>query len=63
MRPRNATRSCGKPRKGNQWYFGMKAHVGVDSRSKLIHAVVATAANVHDATVLPLGFLRFRQRR
>jgi len=29
----------------------MKAHVGVDSKSKLIHAVVATAANVHDATV------------
>ena len=40
-------------RKGNQWCFGMKAHIGVDSRSKLIHAVVATAANVHDATVLP----------
>jgi IS5 family transposase len=40
-------------RKGNQWYFGMKAHIGVDSRSKLVHAVVATAANVHDATVLP----------
>ncbi len=33
-------------KKGNQWYFGMKAHLGVDSRSKLIHAVVATAANV-----------------
>jgi len=31
----------------------MKAHVGVDSKSKLIHAVVATAANVHDTTVLP----------
>jgi IS5 family transposase len=27
-------------KKGNQWYFGMKAHVGVDSRTKLIHAVV-----------------------
>ena len=40
-------------RKGNQWYFGMKAHFGVDSKSKVIHAVVATAANVHDATVLP----------
>ena len=40
-------------RKGNQWYFGMKAHLGVDSRSKLIHAVVATAANVADSTVLP----------
>lgn len=40
-------------KKGNPWYFGMKAHFGVDSRSKIIHAVVATAANVHDATVLP----------
>jgi transposase, IS5 family len=40
-------------RKGQQWYFGMKAHIGVDSKTKLIHAVVATAANVHDAIVLP----------
>lgn len=39
-------------RKGNQWYFGMKAHIGVDSRSKLIHSMVATAANVHDSQVL-----------
>src|SRR5215831_3795025 len=40
-------------KKGNQWYFGMKAHVGVDSRTKLIHSVAATAANVHDSQVLP----------
>ena len=40
-------------KKGNQWYFGMKAHVGVDSQSKVIHAVVATAANVHDSVCLP----------
>jgi IS5 family transposase len=33
-------------RKGNQWYFMMKAHVGVDSKTKLIHTAVATAANV-----------------
>ena len=39
-------------RKGNQWYFGMKAHIGVDSQSKLIHSVAATAANVHDSQVL-----------
>jgi IS5 family transposase len=39
-------------KKGKQWYFGMKAHFGVDSRSKLIHAVVATPANVADSTVL-----------
>ena len=40
-------------RKGKQWYFGMKAHVGVDSEHKLIHSVVATAANVADSQVLP----------
>jgi len=39
-------------KKGNQWYFGMKAHVGVDSRTKVIHSVVATAANVHDSQCL-----------
>ena len=39
-------------KKGNQWYFGMKAHVGVDSKTKIIHTAVATAANVADATVL-----------
>jgi len=40
-------------KKGNQWYFGMKAHLGVDSRTKLIHAAVATPANVADSTMLP----------
>jgi IS5 family transposase len=40
-------------KKGNQWYFGMKAHFGIDSRSKLIHAVTATPANVADSAVLP----------
>ena len=40
-------------KKGKQWYFGMKAHIGVDSRSKLIHSVAATAANVHDSQALP----------
>jgi IS5 family transposase len=40
-------------KKGNQWYFGMKAHLGVDSRTKLIHAVAATPANAADSTVLP----------
>jgi IS5 family transposase len=39
-------------KKGNQWYFGMKAHVGVDSKTKLIHSVVATPANVHDSQAL-----------
>jgi len=40
-------------KKGNQWYFGMKAHIGIDSRTKLIHAAVATPANAADSTVLP----------
>ena len=40
-------------RKGQQWYFGMKLHIGMDSRIKLIHSVATTAANVHDAKVLP----------
>lgn len=40
-------------KKGNQWYFGMKAHIGVDSKTKVIHAVVATAANVADSQILP----------
>ena len=40
-------------KKGNQWYFGMKAHFGVDSRSKLIHSVAATPANVADSRMLP----------
>jgi len=39
-------------RKGQQWYFGMKAHVGVDSKTKLIHTAVVTPANIADATVL-----------
>lgn len=40
-------------KKGNQWYFGMKAHLGVDSRHKLIHSMTTTAANVHDSQALP----------
>ena len=40
-------------KKGKQWYFGMKAHVGVDSKTTLVHAVVATAANTADSAVLP----------
>ena len=39
-------------RKGNQWYFGMKAHIGVDSKTKLIHSVAVTPANVHDSQVM-----------
>jgi len=40
-------------KKGKNWYFGMKAHVGVDSKTKIIHTAVVTAAHVSDVTVLP----------
>ena len=38
-------------KKGNQWYFGMKAHVGVDA-SGLVHSAGVTSGNVHDAKVM-----------
>jgi len=40
-------------KKGKNWYFGMKAHVGVDSKTKIIHTAVATAASVSDVAILP----------
>ena len=35
-------------KKGNQWFFGMKAHIGVDAQSGLVHSMTCTAANEHD---------------
>ena len=35
-------------KKGNQWYFGMKAHIGLDEESRLVHHVECTATNVAD---------------
>ena len=49
-------------KKGNQWYFGMKLHIGVDSQSGLAHSAVVTAANVHDKHPLP-KLLHGRERR
>lgn len=37
-------------KKGDQWYFGMKAHIGVDANSGLVHTVIGTSGNVHDVT-------------
>ena len=37
-------------KKGQQWYFGMKAHIGVDAQSGLVHTLIGTAANVSDVT-------------
>lgn len=39
-------------KKGSTWYFGYKAHIGVDSQTGLVHTVKSTAANVHDVTVI-----------
>jgi IS5 family transposase len=38
-------------RKGNQWYFGMKAHIGADAASGCVHSAEMTSANVHDSVV------------
>ena len=38
-------------KKGNEWRFGMKCHVGVDAFSGLVHTIVVTPANTHDITM------------
>ena len=40
-------------KKGNQWYFGMKLHIGADSQSGLVHSASVSAGNVHDSHELP----------
>jgi IS5 family transposase len=40
-------------KKGNQWHFGMKVHIGVDSKTGLVHSATVTPANVHDSQELP----------
>lgn len=53
---KNATQSrdpdMHQTRKGKQWYFGMKAHIGVDARSGLVHTAGVTTGKVHDAKVM-----------
>ena len=39
-------------KKGNQWYFGYKKHIGVDADSGLVHTVETTAVNVHDSNMV-----------
>ena len=39
-------------KKGNQWFFGMKAHIGVDAESGLVHTAGVTSGNVHDAKLM-----------
>ena len=40
-------------KKGNQWHFGMKLHIGADAKTGLVHSAVVTSANVHDKHPLP----------
>jgi len=40
-------------KKGNQWHFGVKVHIGVDSKTGLTHSASITSANVHDSQELP----------
>ena len=49
-------------KKGNQWHFGMKVHIGVDSKSGLVHSASVTPANVHDSQELP-NLLRGNETR
>ena len=49
-------------KKGKQWHFGMKVHIGVDSQSGLIHSASVTTGNVHDSQELP-NLLHGEERR
>jgi transposase, IS5 family len=49
-------------RKGRQWYFGLKAHIGVDSKQGTVHSVATSAANVSDVHMLP-GLLHGEERK
>ena len=40
-------------KKGNEWHFGMKLHIGADSKTGLVHSASVTAANVHDSHEVP----------
>ena len=37
-------------KKGNEWHFGMKAHIGVDAETGMVHRITTTPANAHDIT-------------
>lgn len=44
-------------RKGKQWNFGMKAHIGTDTESGLVHSLVGTSGHVHDVTQVGKGLI------
>lgn len=47
---RERDQEMAQARKGNNWHFGMKAHIGVDTDSGLVHTVITTLANEHPRT-------------
>ena len=49
-------------KKGNEWHFGMKLHIGTDSKTGLVHSASVTAANVHDSHEVP-NLLHGRETR
>ncbi len=49
-------------KKGNQWHFGMKMHIGTDDAFGLIHSIATTSANVHDIAVADQFFMRRTER-
>jgi IS5 family transposase len=51
-RDKSRDKEMKQTKKGNQWYFGMKAHVGTDSKTGLAHSIVVTDAGVHDSQVM-----------
>ena len=61
-RDRDRDPEMGTTKKGGQWYFGMKAHIGVDDKTKLIHTVVATSGKRADSMMLR-HLLHGRERR
>ena len=52
----------GSSKKGNQWYFGMKVHIGVDSQSGLVHSASVSSSSQHDSQQLP-NLLHGQERR
>ena len=51
MCPKQRDPDAHQVKKGNEWHFGYKAHIGVDKDSGLVHTLKVTAANVHDVTM------------
>ena len=67
LRPKTARSErdprCARPSKGKQWYFGLKAHIGVDSKEGTVHTLVTTSANVADMHAMLPDLLHGQERK